>query len=154
MTGKQHSPGKRRTASKRPHNIDRQRSEPEPAACGLDQSMNSRFERSMRISRRRLLATSAALGALPLAVCASRAAVRRNPDARLILDDASWREPLRPRALLVLAVLHEILDHGGIGQRRGVAEATRFVFGDLAQDAAHDLAGAGFRQSRCELDLV
>src|SRR5579871_352636 len=43
----------------------------------------------------------------------------------------------------VLAVLHEVVDHGGIGQGRGVAERARLVLGDLAQDAAHDLAGAG-----------
>ena len=48
----------------------------------------------------------------------------------------------------------EIVDHGGIRQGRGVAEAARLVLGDLAQDAAHDLAGAGLRQARCELDLV
>jgi len=43
----------------------------------------------MLISRRRLLATSAALAAWPLAARASRAAVRRVPDAPFILDDAS-----------------------------------------------------------------
>ena len=43
----------------------------------------------MSISRRRLLATSAALAAWPLAARASRAAVRRVPDAPFILDDAS-----------------------------------------------------------------
>jgi hypothetical protein len=42
----------------------------------------------MSISCRRLLATSATLAALPLAD-ASRAAVRRVPDAPLVLDDAS-----------------------------------------------------------------
>jgi len=43
----------------------------------------------MSISRRRLLATGAALAAWPLAARASRAAVRRVPDAPFILDDAS-----------------------------------------------------------------
>jgi FAD/FMN-containing dehydrogenase len=43
----------------------------------------------MSISRRRLLAASAAFAALPLATRVSRAAVRREPDASLILDDAS-----------------------------------------------------------------
>jgi hypothetical protein len=48
---------------------------------------------------------------------------------------ARLRASLRWRTLLVLPVLHEVVDHGGIGQRRGVAEAGRFVLGDLAQDA-------------------
>src|ERR1019366_1755271 len=61
---------------------------------------------------------------------------------------------LSRRALLVLAMLDQIVDHGGIRQRRGIAEASRLVLGDLAQDAAHDLAGAGLGQARRELDLV
>src|SRR6476646_9941127 len=63
-------------------------------------------------------------------------------------------ECLRRDILLVLAVLDEIVDHGGIGQRRRVAEAAGLILRDLAQDAAHDFAGAGLRQSRRELDLV
>ena len=43
------------------------------------------------------------------------------------------------------AVADEVVDHAGVGEGRGVAEAFGFVGGDLAQDAAHDLAGAGFR---------
>jgi hypothetical protein len=38
------------------------------------------------------------------------------------------------------------------GQRRGVAQRAEIVLGDLAQDAAHDLAGAGLRQARRPLD--
>src|SRR6201991_3178402 len=49
-------------------------------------------------------------------------------------------------ALLVLPMRHQILYHGRIRQGRSIAEAARFVLGDLAQDAAHDLAGAGLRQ--------
>src|SRR5712672_3562151 len=65
----------------------------------------------------------------------------------------------RPQSLggsvfLVLAMLDQIVDHGGIGERRGVAETSRFVLGDLTQDTAHDLAGAGLRQPRRELDLI
>jgi hypothetical protein len=48
---------------------------------------------------------------------------------------------LSTSALPVLPVLDQIFDHRGIGQGRGVAQAARFVLGDLAQDAAHDLAG-------------
>ncbi len=55
---------------------------------------------------------------------------------------------------LVLPVLHEVVDHGRIGRGRGVAEAGRFVLGDLAQDAAHDLAGARLGQAGRELDQV
>ena len=56
--------------------------------------------------------------------------------------------------LLVLPVVHQIVDHRRIGQRRGVAEIAVFVLGDLAQDAAHDLAGARLRQAGRELDQV
>ena len=55
---------------------------------------------------------------------------------------------------LVHAVLDEIVDHRRIGQRRGVAEVGEIVLGDLAQDAPHDLAGAGLRQAGRELDEV
>src|SRR6202048_3128892 len=61
---------------------------------------------------------------------------------------------LHPRALLVLPVRDEIVDDGGIGQCRGIAEASRLVLGDLAQDAPHDLAGARLAQAWRELDLV
>ena len=79
---------------------------------------------------------------------------RDKPGHDVAYDWMARRRRLCRRALLVLPVLDEIFDHGGVGQRRGVAEATRFVLGDLAQDAAHDLAGAGFGQARRKLDLV
>ena len=49
------------------------------------------------------------------------------------------------RSLPVLTVLHQIVYHCGIRERRCVAEITEIVLGDLAQDAAHDFAGPGFR---------
>jgi len=56
-------------------------------------------------------------------------------------DDSKKRHPaLGRRPLLVLTVLDEIVDNSGVRQCRGVAEAGRFVLGDLAQDAPHDLA--------------
>jgi len=42
----------------------------------------------------------------------------------------------------VLAIVDQILDHCGIGKRRGVTEICKVVFGDLSEDATHDLAGA------------
>src|SRR5215467_7609772 len=48
----------------------------------------------------------------------------------------------RMASLGAFAVLYQILDNGGIGERRGVAQMLEVVLGDLAQDAAHDLAGA------------
>ena len=45
--------------------------------------------------------------------------------------------------LPVLAMLNQVVDDRGVGERRGVAQASRLVLGDLAQDTAHDLAGAG-----------
>ena len=53
-----------------------------------------------------------------------------------------------------MPVIDEIIDHGRIGQRRGVAEVAILVFGNLAQDSSHDLARAGFRQAWCELDQI
>src|SRR2546427_72054 len=52
------------------------------------------------------------------------------------------------------AILDEILNHRRIGQCGGVAEIAEFVLRDLAQDAAHDLAGACLRQARRPLDDV
>ncbi|MPL84631.1 hypothetical protein SDC9_30596 [bioreactor metagenome] len=54
----------------------------------------------------------------------------------------------------VHAVVDQLLHHRGIGQRRDVAKAAIIVLGDLAQDAAHDLARAGLRQAGRPLDQV
>ena len=54
----------------------------------------------------------------------------------------------------ILAVGDEILDDRRVGQRRDVAECAELVLSDLAQDAAHDLAGAGLRQAGRELDQI
>src|SRR5712692_1241695 len=67
--------------------------------------------------------------------------------ARCAASGERFRQPLSRRTLLVLAVLDQIVDYCRIRQRRGIAEASRLVLGDLAQDAAHDLDGTGFRQS-------
>ena len=84
-------------------------------------------------------------------------------EAKQLIRDAIRREqdplicPLvaeTSRARLVLPVLNEVVDHGGIGQRRGVAEIGEIVLGDLAQDAAHDLAGARLGQAGRELDQI
>src|SRR6266566_1838527 len=50
--------------------------------------------------------------------------------------------------------MDEVVHDGRIGQGRGVAKIAEFVFGDLAQDTTHDLAGARLRQVRGELDQV
>src|SRR5216683_3753506 len=73
-------------------------------------------------------------------------APRRKSGALRSIRGTALRKPEASsrRVLLVLAVLYQIVDHGGIRQRRGVAETSRLVLGDLAQDAAHDLAGTGF----------
>src|SRR5688572_22690410 len=49
-----------------------------------------------------------------------------------------FQRALRGHRLLVLAVRDEVVDDGGVGQRRSVAEIAELVLGDLAQDAAHD----------------
>ena len=51
-------------------------------------------------------------------------------------------------------VRDQMLDHVGIGERRGVAEARYVALGDFPQDAAHDLAAAGLGQAGGELDRV
>src|SRR5690606_20417022 len=43
----------------------------------------------------------------------------------------------------VHAVADEVVDHRRVGQRRGVPQRAEVVLGDLAQNAAHDLARAG-----------
>lgn len=46
-------------------------------------------------------------------------------------------------SLPVLPVGDQVIDDRGVGERRGVVECGEIVLGDLAQDAAHDLARAG-----------
>src|SRR3984957_7568301 len=58
------------------------------------------------------------------------------------------------RALFVLPVGDEIVDYGGVRECRGVTEIAVLVLGDLAQDAAHDLARARLRQIGRELDEI
>ncbi len=52
---------------------------------------------------------------------------------------------VRNRLLLSDAILDEIVDNCRIGKCRGIPQGIRFVGCDLAQDAAHDLAGARLR---------
>ena len=56
----------------------------------------------------------------------------------------TWRTARRtgPRAGVLLdgAVGDQIFHHGRIGERRSIAERVDFIGGDLAQNAAHDLA--------------
>src|SRR5712671_1837010 len=59
-----------------------------------------------------------------------------------------------PSPHAVHAVVDEIVDDGRVGQGRDVAQLAVLVGGDLAQDAAHDLAGAGLRQVRGPLQQI
>src|SRR6202000_683175 len=52
-----------------------------------------------------------------------------------------------PKKSFLRRVPHQVIHHARIGERRRVAEVGRVAFGDLAQDAAHDLAGAGLGQA-------
>ena len=66
------------------------------------------------------------------------------------LKQKGW---LHVRKLFVFFVLvFEALDDGGVGEGRGVAEGA--AFGDVAEEAAHDLAAAGLGQLRREQDVV
>jgi len=53
--------------------------------------------------------------------------------------------------LLVGTIVYQFIHHRGVGE---VAEVAQVILGDLAQDAAHDLAGAGLGQARGKLDHV
>src|SRR5690606_30093295 len=64
----------------------------------------------------------------------------------------AWLLPLRRSA--VGAIGDEVVDHAGIGEGGGIAEGVDLVGGDLAQDAAHDLARAGLGQAGRPLDDV
>ncbi len=44
------------------------------------------------------------------------------------------------RHALALVATPQVVDHGGIGERRGVAKRAELVLGDLAQDSAHDFS--------------
>ena len=49
---------------------------------------------------------------------------------------------------------NQSVDHGGIGQRRGIPQVVQFVRRNLAQDAAHDLSGPGLGQGFGPLDDI
>ena len=54
----------------------------------------------------------------------------------------------------LVRVADEIVDHRRVGERRGVAEIAVLVFGDLAQNPAHDLSRARLRQTGGELNEI
>jgi len=58
------------------------------------------------------------------------------------------------RCSAVLAVGDEVVDHGGVGEGGRITQGAELVFGDLAEDTPHDLAGAGLGQAGRELDEV
>ena len=89
----------------------------------------------MSISRRRVLATSVAIAALPLAAGTSRAAVRKEFDAPLVLDDASR---LNATPISRQAILSSASD--------GLLADLRAMLGD-ATNAEHPVALGGARHS-------
>ena len=54
----------------------------------------------------------------------------------------------------IQALAHQVLDHARIGKRGNVSELIVLVRGNLAQDAAHDLAGTGLGQPRRPLNEI
>jgi phosphoribosylanthranilate isomerase len=81
-----------------------------------------------------------------LAVAAKelRGRVGWNPTPRSVADGAVG----------LLTPADQGLDDVRIGEGGGVADLIDLVFGDLAQNAAHDFAGASLGQCRGELDFV
>ena len=75
---------------------------------------------------------------------------QRSPTSRPVMYQTRTNL-FSPRRGLVGAAL-ELVDDGGIGERRGVAEVA--ALGDVAQQAAHDLAAAGLGQVRGEVDRL
>src|SRR3989344_5428508 len=63
-----------------------------------------------------------------------------------------WISRISTRTSLSGAVLDEALHHRWIGECGGIAEIGKIVRGNLAQDAAHDLAGARLGQTRRPLN--
>lgn len=57
----------------------------------------------------------------------------------------------RQSSLYILVILHNVLDHRRVCQRRYVAQLVVLVSGDLAQDSAHDLTRARLGQTLREL---
>ena len=58
------------------------------------------------------------------------------------------------QSVAVHPVCNQVVYYRRLGERRGVAEGAEVVLGDLAQDAAHDLARTGLRQAGRPLDEV
>ena len=54
----------------------------------------------------------------------------------------------------LLSFFNKHVNHRRVGQGRDVAQLFGVLSGDLAQDAAHDLSGTGFWQSRRNQDLI
>src|SRR4051794_22912387 len=69
-----------------------------------------------------------------------RAAIVRRPPTAVPAAKPPLLVPVRARLHLLLEILH----HAGLAQRRHVAELV--PLGDVAQQPAHDLAGARLRQ--------
>jgi FAD/FMN-containing dehydrogenase len=90
----------------------------------------------MSISRRRLLTASAALAALPVALRASGATVRRGQDAPLVLDDASRLNATPISRQVVL----------GSGSEDAVLREMRAMLKEAAS-AGHPVAAGGARHS-------
>ena len=53
-----------------------------------------------------------------------------------------------------MPALDEGVDDGGVGEGGDVADLVGLVFGDFAEDAAHDFAGAGLGEAGGELDFL
>src|SRR5258706_8341651 len=63
--------------------------------------------------------------------------------ARCAASGERRRQSLGGGVFLVLAMLDQIVDHGGVGQGRGVAQTSRLVLGDLAPETRHHFCAAG-----------
>src|ERR1700693_4917358 len=76
------------------------------------------------------------------------------PDRRKHRNQRRPAHAVSPWRLLARMLTDQLLDHGGVGQRRDVPELIGFVGGDLAQNSSHDLAGARLRQPWRPLDDI
>ncbi len=58
--------------------------------------------------------------------------------------NAGWKPAVLDGALCSRSVSHQIIHDAGISERGRVAQIADVILGNLAQDAAHDFAGARF----------
>src|SRR5215469_15600479 len=126
-----------------------------PATHRLSDASSSAHTRSSLpgTARRKTRVNALMTRQFSFATAVPRGIPRRSSAGRRITPSEPSERPLSVR-LLVLPVADEIVNPWRVGERRGVAEIAVLVFGDLAQNPAHDLSRARLRQTGGELNEI